>query len=129
MVNIRQLARAKLISERKRSSGNESEGGQAAIEGVPSVLGARREGDGDGGGAPRAEKRRKVAAAAKAPVPNLSLDDDDQVRPFIAGSVFYLTAPAFSVRVDVGTGIKIGVKFGVGIAIGFGERSCDCARR
>lgn len=82
MVNIRQLSRAKLNSVRKRGSGSESEGGQAVMEGAPLVLGARREGDGDGGGAPRAEKRRKVAAAAKAPVPNLSLEDDDQVRPF-----------------------------------------------
>lgn len=88
-----------MISVRKRGSGSESGRGQAVIEGAPSVLRARREGDGDGGGAPRADKRRKVAVATKAPVPNLSLEDDDQVRSF-AGLFPISRRPFFCRRRD-----------------------------
>lgn len=118
MVNVRQLARAKLISERKRSSGSESEGGPAIIEGPPLVLGTRREGDGEGGGTPRADKRRKVAVAAKTPVPNLSLEDDDQVRLF-TGSVFYCTAPAFPsrLRLRLGMGLELGIRLELGLRV------------
>lgn len=81
-MNIRQLSRAKLIAERKRGGGNESDGGQAILDAAPLVLGTRREADDTSGGALRPEKRRKVLAAVRAKIPNLSHENDDQVRPF-----------------------------------------------